>query len=278
MWVYLNGQFLQEEEAKISFLDRGFVFADAVYEVVHIYHGRFFFLDRHLQRLQRSLAEIKLEFDVETLRPVLLELLKRHQGMDEGSLYLQISRGAAPRKHGLSRGIAPTVVAYITELSDPDRTLWEQGGRAIFYQDIRWHLCHVKTVGLLVNCLAKEEALSQGAQDAIFLRNGIVTEATSSNVFMVKKGILYTHPNGHWILPGITRQLVLELARDLGIPAKEQPFSKEELLAAEEVFLTGTMGEIAPYVVVEGQKIGSGEVGPVTRHLQHAFRQLTQRV
>ncbi|GIM44778.1 D-alanine aminotransferase [Collibacillus ludicampi] len=275
MLVYVNGQWLNDNEATISILDRGFVFADAVYEVVRIYNGRYFYLDRHLQRLKQSLSALRIDVDVDSLEIVCRELLERNK-TDQGSLYLQISRGAAQRVHGLPQGLTPTVVAYVKGLSNLDTSLQESGGKAIFYEDTRWFMCNIKTVGLLINCLAKGEALSQGADDAIFHRGEIVTEATSSNIFIVKNGTLYTHPNGNLILPGITRQVVIELAHELQIPVEEKPFTREELLAADELFLTGTMAEITPYVKVEGRTIGEGKPGCVTRRLQDAFSQLTR--
>jgi D-alanine transaminase len=277
MLVYLNGTWMNDNEAAVSIHDRAFVFADAVYEVVRIYNGRYFHLERHLQRLQRSLNALKIDFDAGTLRAVCEELLSRNGKVEQGSLYVQISRGVAPRAHGTPTGLTPTVLAYVKRVN-PDTRLQETGGKAIFYEDIRWFMCDVKTVGLLVNCLAKGEALARGADDAIFLREGIVTEATSSNLFIVKEGTLYTHPNGRLILPGITRQVVIELAEELNIPVVEKPFGKETLLNADELFLTGTMAEITPYVEVEGQTIGEGKPGPVTRRLQEAFFRLTRNL
>ncbi|GAX91599.1 D-amino-acid transaminase [Effusibacillus lacus] len=274
MIVYVNGQWLEDTEATVSFQDRAFVFADAVYEVLHIYNGALFKLDLHQERLQKGLDTLRIPYRANDLKPVFDELLKRNPGVQRGSLYVQVSRGAAPRAHGLPKLKEPTIVAYVKPFQ-PDLRIWEQGGRAVLVEDLRWQMCHVKTTGLLLNCMAKEEALERGCDDAIFHRGEIVTEASASNLFIVKNGTLLTHPNGPWILPGITRHVVIELARKEGIPVEEVQFTKADLLAADELFLTGTLSEVAPYVEVDGQKIGNGQVGPVTRRIQEAFRSET---
>lgn len=274
MIVYVNGKWMDEAAATVSFQDRAFVFADAVYEVLHIYNGAYFKLDLHLDRLQQGLDKLRISCRANDLRPVLDGLLERNPGLGRGMLYIQVSRGAAPRVHGLPKLENPTVVAYVKPFQ-PDTRIWEQGGRAIFVEDLRWQMCNVKTTGLLLNCMAKEEALERGADDAIFHRGGVVTEATAANLFIVKNGCLLTHPNGPWILPGITRHVVIELAAGLGIPVREEPFTRDELWAADEVFLTGTLSEVLPFVEVDGKKIGGGAVGPVTRKIQEAFRRET---
>lgn len=272
MIVYVNGQWMDEKEATVSFLDRGFVFADAIYEVVHIYNGKYFKMDLHLERMQNGLDKLRIPYRAQNLIPVFEELLRRNPEIVEGMLYVQVTRGTAPRAHGLPQLAEQTVVAYVKPVQ-PDKRIWEQGGRAILVEDLRWQMCNVKTTGLLLNAMAKQEAVDRGTDDAFFVRGDIVTEATSSNLFIVKNGELLTHPNGPHILPGITRHVVIELAKKLGIPVKETAFTKEELLAADELFITGTMSEVAPFVEVDGHPIGSGQVGPVTRQLQEAFRQ-----
>lgn len=272
MIVYVNGQWLEEKEATVSFLDRGFVFADSIYEVLHIYNGKYFKLDLHIERMQNGLDKLRIPFRAQDLVPVFEELLERNSGIAEGMLYAQVSRGTAPRAHGLPTLEEQTVVAYVKPVQ-PDRSIWEGGGRAIFVEDLRWHMCNVKTTGLLLNAMAKQDALDRGADDAFFVRGDVVTEATSSNLFIVKNGELRTHPNGPHILPGITRHVVIELAKKLGIPVKETTFGKDELLSADELFITGTISEVTPFVEVDGQTVGSGQVGPITRQLQEAFRQ-----
>jgi D-alanine transaminase len=271
MIVYWNGRWVEETEACVSIHDRGFVFADAVYEVIHVYHGRCFALDAHLARLQNSLSAIKIRFDAASLRPVLDELLHRAGVGEEGMVYIQITRGVEPRAHGLPQHLTPTVLAYAKPVVASERKPWENGIQAVFFEDIRWKMCHIKTTGLLVNCIAREYALEQGAQEAIFCRGDVVTEATASNLFMVKGGELFTHPNGPYILPGITRDVTIRLAQEMGFPVHESPFTKEQLMAADEIFLTGTLSEITPVVAVEGNRIGGGKPGPVTQSLRDAF-------
>lgn len=272
MIVYVNGQWLDEKEATVSFLDRGFVFADSIYEVLHIYNGKYFKLDLHIERMQNGLDKLRIPFRAQDLVPVFEELLTSHPEISEGMLYAQVSRGTAPRAHGLPQLDQQTAVAYVKPVQ-PDKRIWERGGRAIFVEDLRWHMCNVKTTGLLLNAMAKQDALDRGADDAFFVRGDVVTEATSSNLFIVTNGELLTHPNGPHILPGITRHVVIELAKKLGIPVKETTFGKDELLSADELFITGTISEVTPFVEVDGQTVGSGQVGPITRQLQEAFRQ-----
>lgn len=274
MIVYVNGQWMSNSTATVSFQDRAFVFADAVYEVIHIYNGAYFKMDLHLERMQIGCNRLRIPYQVRELKSVCAELLKRNPEVKEGSLYIQISRGEAPRAHGLPKLKEPTIVAYVKPLVQ-DTRIWEQGGRAIFVEDLRWQMCDIKTTGLLLNCMAKEEALEMGSDDAIFHRGEIVTEASASNLFIVKNETLLTHPQGPWILPGITRNVVIELSKTIGIPVREEQFTKDDLLSADELFLTGTLSEVAPYVEVDGIKIRSGEVGPLTRKIQETFRKET---
>lgn len=274
MIVYVNGQWLDEKEATVSFLDRGFVFADSIYEVLHIYNGKYFKLDLHIERMQNGLDKLRIPFRAQDLVPVFEELLTSHPEISEGMLYAQVSRGTAPRAHGLPQLDQQTVVAYVKPVQ-PDRSILERGGRAVFVEDLRWHMCNVKTTGLLLNAMAKQDALDRGADEAFFVRGDVVTEATSSNLFIVKNGELLTHPTGPHILPGITRHVAIELAKKMEIPVKETTFGKDELLAADELFITGTISEVTPFIEVDGQTIGSGLVGPITRQLQAAFRQET---
>lgn len=276
MIVYVNGQWLDDNTAQVSILDRGFVFADSIYEVVHIYNDAYFRMDLHLERMQTGLDRLHIALNAADLEPVFNELLAKNPGIEKGILYVQATRGTAPRAHGMPALDEPTVVAYVKPVQ-PDMRIRNEGGKAVFVEDLRWQMCNIKTTGLLLNCMAKQEALDKGADDAIFHRGEIVTEASASNLFIVKDGQLVTHPKGPWILPGITRHVVIELAQKLGIPVREEPFLKADLLAADELFLSGTTSEVSPYIEVEGQPIGSGEIGPITRRLQEAYRLETKQ-
>lgn len=271
MIVYVNGQWMDDSTATVSFQDRAFVFADAVYEVVHIDNGVYFKMDLHLERMQNGLNRLRIPYQMRDLKPVCVELLKRNPEVKKGSLYIQISRGEAPRAHGFPKLTEPTIVAYVKPFIQ-DTRIWEQGGRAIFVEDLRWQMCDIKTTGLLLNCMAKQEALEMGCDDAIYHRGEIITEASASNLFIVKNGTLLTHPQGPWILPGITRHVVIELSKTIGILVREEQFTKDDLLSADELFLTGTLSEVTPYVEVDGKKIRNGEVGPLTRKIQETLR------
>jgi D-alanine transaminase len=272
MTVYLNHQFLPKSEARISPDDRGFLFGDGVYEVVRFYRGRLFEAAAHWQRFDRSLTELRMTRPVALdYEKVAAELIARNQ-MDskDGYVYLQITRGAAPRNHAYADGMEATVYGYATELPRNVEKL-QQGVRVVFHPDQRWARCDIKSVALLANVLAAQVAREQGADEAILLRGEQVTEASRSNVAIVKNGIVRTHPLTQGILNGITRQLTVKLCDRLGIRLQEDAFSRAELLAADEVFLMGTTVEVMPVVAVDGHPVAGAQAGPVTRRLQAAF-------
>ncbi len=271
MIVYLNGKWLKESEATISFQDRGFVFADSVYDATIIWNRTYHRLDRHLNRLQNGLNKLKIEYDVSNLKPILAELMDRNkQIVDEGELYIQISRGYAPfRAHGLPKLKYPTVLAYV-DLINPAYMPPERG-EAILVEDKRWEMCDVKTTGIMLNCMAKQMATDAGCNAAIFHRNNVVTEAHALNVFIVKRNEIFTHPNGPWILPGITRELVIEVAQEYGIKVNEVQFTTQDLFDADEVFLTGSVGGVIPYVKINGKKIKDGTIGPISTLLRKEY-------
>lgn len=270
MQVYLNGQFLAEEKALISIDDRGFLFADGVYEVVHIYGRTLFEWNLHMARLRRSLAAIELpSVDMDHLRHVADELIAQRDDSDgEASLYLQITRGTHRRAHGFppAGSTEPTVLMWVRPVAPINRQTIEDGVPMISVADDRWAKVWIKTVGLLPNVLAKHKAQESGAFDAIFIRDGMVTEATSANLFIVEQGTLRTAPTTNYILPGITRHVVLELASARGMAINLTPFSYEELLAADEAFLTGTLTEVLPISKVDGHPLRYSS-GPIARTL-----------
>lgn len=274
--VYLNGSLVPYEKALIPFEDRGMLFADGIYEVVRAYGGRLFELEAHLERMVASAAEIRLPLpSLPELRRALTEVLAA-SGLRESSVYIQITRGfAGPRSHALPAQPTPTVFAAARPVPHPDPAHVRDGALAITVPDRRWHMCHVKSVGLLLNTLAKQSAIDEGAQEAIFVRDGVVTEGSATNVFAVFGGVVHTHPDGPHILPGITRQVVLELCAAEGLPVREEPFLVSHLYGAAEVFVTGTNSEVLPIRAVDGRPVGAGAVGPVTRRLQASF---TRRV
>ncbi|MBX5476905.1 MAG: D-amino acid aminotransferase [Clostridia bacterium] len=271
--VYLNGQFVPYSQATVHVEDRGLLFADGVYEVIRVYGGRPFALDEHFERLERSasLMRLPLPKPVAELKAAALETLDR-SGLKEATIYVEVTRGGGgPRNHAFPADPRPTVFMIAREAKTPSPALYENGARLVTVPDRRWHMCHVKSIGLFLNCLAKQEALEAGADDALFVRGAVVTEASSANFMAVWGGELRTHPESEWILPGITRRVVLDLAREAGIPVVERAFTLDELWSADEAFITGTTTEVLPVVQVDGRAIGDGRPGPVTRRLRELY-------
>lgn len=270
--VLLQDRLVEQEHAWISPEDRGYYFGDGVYEVFRIYGGRLFEKSAHIKRLARSLNEVRipLPYPMERIGNLLDELLAADP-VQVGTLYIQITRGAAPRAHGFPpAGTAPSLMAYVKESARPVGQ-FEQGIKAATVPDIRWLRCDIKTLNLLPNVLARQEAAERGADEAVLHRNGTVTEGSSSNVMIVKDEKIRTHPANHFILNGVTRTVVLELADRLGIEVVQEPFGLEALKTADEVFLTSTSLEVTPVVEIDGEPAAGGKPGPITRSLQEAF-------
>lgn len=273
---WYQNRYIPAEEVRISPEDRGYYFGDGVYEVFRVYGGRLFEADAHLARLQRSAEGIRLPlpYSEEEWRQRLEELIRRN-ALREGTIYLQITRGNAPRQHLFPKAAEPVVMAYCNEVKRPLAAM-QAGYKAITLEDTRWLHCDYKTLNLLANVLAKQTAADRGADDAILHRGGIVTESSAANVMIVSGGKLITHPADNLILHGITRAVVLRLADAAEIPAEERAFTLDELRAADEVLLTGTTIEVMPVTHVDGKPIGSGQAGPVTRRLQREFEAAIQ--
>lgn len=279
--VYLNGQYLPKEEAKISVDDRGFLLSDGVYEVTCFYEGVPFYQDRHLQRLERGLDFMRIPFDARVMDEVSRQLIARNglEGATTSLVYLQITRGAAPRVHYFPKEpVEPTVYAFAKAWDRPSRERWDQGFSAQTVTDRRWGRVDIKTICLLPNVLAFQAALDAGADDAILVKDGVALEGAHQNFWAVVDGTVATHPVTQAILPGITRGVVLELARANGFKVEERPIQVEELAHADELFFTGTTGEVRPVVRVDGLPVGSGGVGPVTRALAQAFLKRVDQV
>lgn len=265
---------MERENAKVDIEDRGYQFGDGIYEVVRVYNGKFFTLDEHLARFVRSATElhIKLPFTVEALTNLLEQLVEKNE-LINGYVYIQLTRGAADRIHNYADNLEPVLTMYSTvrerALSDI-----ENGVDVYLHEDIRWLRCDIKSLNLLPNTLANTVAKNKGGHEAILHRGKIVTEASASNIFIVKNNELVTHPANNLILNGITRGKILQIAEDLKIPVKEEAFTIEELFAADEAFITNTGVEIGPINHVDDKAIGTGKPGPVTRKLQKAFEAL----
>lgn len=276
--VFLNGRFVPYAQALTHVEDRSNVFADGIYEVVRYYDGRPFEMDAHLERLKQSAEEIRLPLpmSLDEIAAVAGKLVQEN-ALREASLYIQVSRGVAPRSHTFPAEAQPTIYMIARPPQVVDAETRAAGVACITVEDRRWKMCHVKSVMLLPNTLAKQEAREAGAFEAILVRDGIVTEGSSSNVFAVSGKRLLTHPAGPYILSGITRRVVLELAERLRIPVCEEPFTLNELKEADEIFITATNIEVVPVVELDGKSVGKGVPGPVTTDLYEAFVQRKER-
>lgn len=276
--VYLNGDYLRAGEAKISVNDRGFLFGDGVYEVTPAYRGRLFRWGQHLARMRKGLAALGIDFDAAALEEVKEGLLARNGLEDEpvAYVYVQVTRGVAPRTHAFPNPpVPPSVYGFANRYIRPAREVWERGHRAITVPDQRWALAEIKAIALLPNCLAQQAAVDAGVSDAIFVRDGIALEGSHNNLFAVFDGVVTTAPKSNYILHGVTRDLMIELAGELGLPVEERAIPVAELYGADEVFFTGTTTEVRPSVEVDGRMIGDGRVGPVARGLFDAFLRVT---
>ena len=274
--VYLNGEFLPPDQARVSVFDRGFIFGDGVYEVIPVFGGRLFRLPHHLSRLDASLSAIRLRnpHNQQEWNDIFTRLLAAGSG--DQSIYLQITRGVAPRDHAFPPNITPTVFAYAQPLKYSPPEQLAQGVVAVTAADIRWQRCDIKAIALLANALLRQQAIDQGAVEAILVRDGIVTEGAASNIFVVKNGRLVTPPKGPFILPGITRDLVVEIARARGIPCDELPVKIEALTSADEVWLTSSTKEILPITRIDGKPVGDGKPGPMHARMFALYKEYKQ--
>lgn len=276
MIVYLNGAYVEHAAAQISVDDRGFLFADGVYEVIRLYNGRPFMMAEHIERLHAGLSALQIDAaPVDELGSVIERLLRENAVDGAGTIYIQVTRGAAPRKHAFPANTQPTVYVVARPYTNNPPEYFSAGVAAITVPDTRWSRCDIKSIALLPNVLANQAAHAEGAFEALFVRDGVVIEGSHSNLFGVIRGELRTYPQSNYILSGITRTLVLNLARELGVPTQEKPILWEEFHSADELFLSGTTTEVMPLVTVDGRTVGTGKPGPVTRRLQEAYQELT---
>jgi D-alanine transaminase len=276
--VYLNGEYLPLKEATVSVEDRGFLFGDGIYEVVRFYEGRPFRLEAHLHRFHRSAqgAHLPLPDAVSHLTSI-IERVQSENNLQDAEIYIECTRGAAhPRSHPFPAEPHPTLLVMPVPIHAPPDDALTRGLGTVTAPDIRWRRCDIKSIMLLPNIIAKQEAREQGVFEAILVRDGIITEGASTNVFAVIEGLLTTHPADHDILAGITRQVVLELAVDLELAVREEPFAVDQLYRAQEVFLTSTTLEVQPVTQIDGRSVGNGRPGVVTMRLHEAFQNTTR--
>ena len=263
--VFLNGEFVPLSAAKVSVLDRGFMLGDGVYEIMPAYSRALFRLKEHLARLRYSLGSVRISDPYDTKRWIdLLETVVDRNPWPDQTVYLQVSRGVAPRNQPFpSPAVAPTVLIMSSELCGPTDEERNAGFKVITREDYRWLRCDIKTTSLIANCLLRQEAAEANCAEVILLRGGKVTEASSSNVFIVKNDVIIAPPKDNLILPGITYDLVLELAKADGLPFEVRETSVAELYAADEVWLSSSIREVVPVTMVDGMPVGEGVPGPV---------------
>jgi D-alanine transaminase len=268
----INGEIMPLEAVRISALDRGFLLGDAVYEVLRVYRGKPWLEEGHFARLKRSLAEVRITgVDLDRLRKRMLDPLAA-SGFQEAILYIQITRGSAPRTHAFPVGATPLELLYVQPFTDPYQQARQTGTRVITRPDLRWERCDIKSTNLLANLLAAQAAKEAGCTEALlYLPDSTLTEGTHSSLFGVKGGALITASNSRAILPGMTRGLIINLARELKVPVLERNLQRSELNEVEELFLAGTTTEVLPIAEVDRVKIGTGVPGPVTKNLQRAY-------
>ncbi|MBU5270659.1 D-amino-acid transaminase [Staphylococcus caprae] len=270
--VFINGEFVDEKDAKVSYEDRGYVFGDGIYEYIRAYEGKLFTVKEHFERFLRSANEIglDLEYSVDELIELVRQLLHENN-VKNGGIYIQATRGVVPREHSFpTPPVKPVVMAFTKSYDRPYEQL-ENGIYTVTTEDIRWLRCDIKSLNLLGNVLAKEFAVKYNATEAIQHRGETVTEGASSNVYAIKDGAIYTHPINNFILNGITRRVIKWIAEDYNIPFKEETFTVDFLKNADEVIVSSTSAEVMPVIKVDGEDIGNGKVGDVTRQLQEGF-------
>jgi D-alanine transaminase len=281
--IYLNGEFMPIEDAKISVLDRGFIFGDGVYEVIPAYSRRPFRLAEHLARLQASLDAISLANPLDDARwSELVGRIVAGNPWEDQNVYLQITRGVARRDHAFPKGLKPTVFLMASELVTPSAELMKSGAKAIVLPDFRWLRCDIKSTSLLGNCMLRTLAAEAGCVEAILVREGEMTEASASNVFVVKNGTVLAPPKSHLILPGITYDVVLEILRGNAIPHEVRPVKEAELRSADEIWVTSSSREVLPITTLDGKPVGHGESagrpGPVGAKVHALYQQFKARV
>ncbi|CAN5176983.1 aminotransferase class IV [soil metagenome] len=275
--VYLNGKWINPKDAFVSVFDRGFMFGDGVYEVTPFYAGDAFRMKDHLSRLKYSLAEIGMDYDVDPLEDLMKESLTRlGLGEKDAAVYIQITRGAAPRTHFIPENIEPTVLLYGFPVGMDG--LEEREAEVLVSEDLRWHRCDIKSISLLANIMANDLSHTKKLWENLLIRNGYFTEGSHTSVFFVISGRIYTHPEGPCILSGITRKVILEICADLNLEVVDKPVHYDELVEVEEIFLTGTTTQVMKVsTMFKGEnEIFRSRSNPITQRIQKAFRETTR--
>lgn len=271
--VYLNDTFLPAEQAKVSVYDRGFLFGDGVYEVIPVYARQPFRLKAHLSRLQNSLDGIHLNnpFDDMQWTQLITQLIEQNEG-DNQAVYIQVTRGVAPREHVFPEGVKPTIFMMSNPLSAVPESYRKHGIKAITVDDIRWQRCDIKAIALLPNTMMRQQAHEHGAGEAILIRDGVMTEGSASNSYAVFDGVIYTAAKDNTVLPGITRDFVLELAMEANIPVREESVKADRLTQADEIWISSSTRELLAVTTLDEQPVGHGEPGPLWQKLNELYQ------
>jgi D-alanine transaminase len=279
MSVFLNGRLLPIEQATVSVLDRGFIFGDGVYELVPVYSRVPFRLDEHLARLERSLGETKIRnpYGRAEWRAHVYQVIDA-QPFDDQSVYFQVTRGAAKRDHAFPKAIEPTVFMMSNPLVNPPQAQVDKGAAAVSARDNRWLRCDIKSISLLGNVLLRQLSADAGAAETILFRDGSLTEASASNVFIVKGGVIQSPPKTHLILPGITYDVIVELARANGLAIEFRDIPEADVRAAEEIWVSSSSKEVLAIVELDGKRVGDGRPGPVFRRMHQLYQEFKQKV
>jgi len=277
--VFLNGKLLPPDEAKVPVLDRGFIFGDGVYEVVPVYSRVPFRLDEHLARLERSLGETQIRnpYARAQWRDHIYRLIDA-QSFEDQAVYFQVTRGVARRDHAFPKNVEPTVFMMSNPLVNPPAEQVQKGGAAVSARDNRWLRCDIKSISLIGNCLLRQLSAEQGYAETILFRDGKLTEASACNVFIVKGGVLQSPPKSNLILPGITYDVVVELARANGMPVEFRDVTEAEVRAADEVWVSSSSKEVFPIVELDGKRIGDGRPGPMFKRMFQLYQEFKQKV
>ena len=277
--VFLNGKFMPVEEARIPVLDRGFIFGDGVYELIPVYSRVPFRMDEHLARLERSLAAVRIRdpHSRAEWRDIILQLVAKQSFEDQG-VYFQVTRGVAKRDHAFPKDAVPTVFIMSNPLVNPPRELVERGVAAVTAVDNRWLRCDIKSVSLIGNCLLRQVSADAGAAETILFRDGMLTEASASNVFAVKGSVILSPPKSNLILPGITYDVIAEIAQAGGLPLEYRDVSEAEVRAADELWITSSSKEVLAIVTLDGKAIASGKPGPVFHRVHALYQEFKQKV
>lgn len=277
--VFLNGKFMPIGEARVPVLDRGFIFGDGIYELVPVYSRIPFRLDEHLARLERNLDAVRIRnpYSRAEWRDIILQLVAKQPFEDQG-VYFQVTRGVAKRDHAFPQDAVPTVFLMSNPLVTPPQQLVERGASAVSAIDDRWLHCDIKSISLIGNCLLRQVSADAGAVETILFRDGRLTEASSSNVFVVRQGVILSPPKSNLILPGITFDVVAELAQGAGLPLEFRAVAEAEVRGADELWVTSSSKEVLAIVTLDGKPVGDGRPGPVFRRMHGLYQEFKQRV